>query len=342
MAQSLLTYLQRVLTPQPKDCEDRSASLSAAQLADVERSLTNPDIRVALRADFPPVLSCGDPARLLAVVQAELAKCGETLASVGEVTIAYPQKDPRVFPRYNNIKGELACTQTMHALRKAWKSSGSAGKLPVKLLRANMIGETAYLNRSDHQGSLHVLTMRQQYAVRSPALGAAIPFLSVHHANKKHYFIIADQYVEQGTTVANLASYITHNGGHVLAAVHSGDEVMPLVPQNAFFAFEGQHATLKGQFGAAANNHALAALGFYLAQSAQRDGMSVDCDTALQQVEERINHYGHSLAALTHVEAYRLTQSLQQQQVTYAQLIALPQPEGQTPLICQQPRVVRL
>ena len=338
---SLPIYLKRALQPQPKACEDRSLSLTAAQLSAVERSLTNPDIRVPLRADFPPVLSFGNPAELLGMITAELAKCGETLGSVGELTIAYPNKDPRVFPGYSNGKGEIASHEAIRALKQAWKQAGNKGALPVKLLRAGMISETAYLDRSHNQGSLHALTMRQQYAARRPLFGKQIPFLSADHADKKHYFIIADQYIEQGTTVANLASYITHNGGHVLAAVHHNDAGAALVPQNAFGPFEGQHTELKGVFAAAANNRSLAALGFFLARSAERDGLTVSRDEALQKTEDAINPYGHSLTALTHTETQRLIQSLQLRQITYAQLLALPKPAA-AKTIAQHPSRVRM
>lgn len=327
---TLSIYLKRALQPHPKACEDRSLSLTAAQLSAVERSLTNPDIRVPLRADFPPVVSSGNPAALLAVIKAELAKCGETLGSIGELTIIYPNKDPRVFPGYSNGKGETASFTTMRALKAAWKQAGHAGALPAKLLRASMISETAYLDRSHNQGSLHALTKRQQYVARRSFLGKQIPFLSANHADKKHYFIIADQYIEQGTTVANLASYITHNGGHVLAAVHGDDGGTPLIPHNTFGPFEGQHAELKGVFAAASNNRSLAALGFFLARSAERDGIKVTRDEALQNVEAAINPYGHSLTALTHIETQRLIQSLQLRQITYAQVVALPTPLSTT------------
>lgn len=336
MTNRLLTYLHRALTPQPKGCEDRSASLSATQLAQVERSLTNPAVRVPLRADFPAVLSIKNPAHMLEVITAELAKRGKTLHDAGEITIAYPQKDLRLFPRYNNIKGELASYEAARAFKKAWKAAGHRGRFPVKLHRADMIGETVYLDRSHNQDSLHVLTQRQQYVARRNLFGRTIPFLRADHAMREHFFIIADQYVDQGTTIANLASYITHNGGHVLAVVRQNDGVIPFVPRNNFGAFDGQHTELKGVFGAAANNRALPALGFFLARSAERDGITISRDDALQNVEDSISRYGHSLTALTHFETLRLSQSLQLRQVTYAQLAGLPEPQA-IPLIKQHP-----
>lgn len=338
---SLPIYLKRALTAQTQGCEDRSASLSAAQLSAVERSLTNPDVRVPLRADFPPVLSFENPAELLATIEAELAKCGQTMATVGTLTIAYPNKDTRVFPAHSNGKGETALYATMRALKKAWKQAGHRGAFPPSLRHAGMISETAHLDRSHNQGSLHALTKRQQYAARRPLFGALIPFLSASHAQQKHFFIIADQYIEQGTTVANLASYLTHNGGHVLGAVHGDKGGTPLVPHNTFGPFEGQHSELKGAFGAASNNRSLAALGFFLARSAERDGIKVTRDEALHRIEDAINPHGHSLAALTHVETQRLIQSLQLRHITYAQVLALPVPVSAV-TIKQQPARVQM
>lgn len=332
-------YLKRAFTPQPHSCEDRSASLTAAQLSAVERSLTNPDMRVPLRADFPFVLSTQNPTQLLEVITAELAKRGKTLESVGEITIAYPRKDTRLFPGYNNSKGEVASYDTIRALKKAWKRAGQRGRFPIKLLRADMIGETAYLDRSHNQDSLHVVTHRQQYVARRPWLGRSIPFLRADHADREHYFIIADQYVEQGTTVASLASYLTHNSGHVLAAVRHSDGKTPLAPCNDFGGFEGTYPALKGAFGAAANSNILAALGFFLARSAKDGGVTVSSDEALRHVEHSINRYGHSLTALTHWEALRLGHAVKANQLTYAQLLALPAPPSSALIKQQPPRV---
>lgn len=334
--------LNQIFRLPPSGCEDRSALLTASQLAAVERSLTNPAVRVPLRADFPPVLSFSQPLQLLEVIEHELAKRNESLQSVGEICVIYPNKDPRVFLGHSNTKGETACYATMRALKSAWKDIGRARHFPARVLSADMISETVYLDRSHNQGSLHALTMRQQYVARKPWYRKQIPFLREDHAARAHYFIIADQYIEQGTTVANLASYITHNGGYVLAAVHGEDSGTPLVPKNTFGPFEGQHTELKGVFGAAANNRSLAALGFFLARAAEREGVALSRDDALHQVEEAINQCGHSLTALTHVETQRLIKSLQLRHVTYRQLKDVQHPKGPQPLIAQHPRKVAL
>lgn len=339
MLTDLTNYMIHALGFKDKPTErgDRAQRLTAAQLANVERSLTNPDVRVPLRADFPPLLSYDKPDELLDVLTRELAKCGKTWADAGQVTIIYPSKDTRLFPLHNNGKGVLAGMKTEQALRKAWRRQ-HRGPIPVKLRNCDLIAETSYLNRSNNQDTLHVLTKRQQYVARKPWFSKNLPFLSRDHAGTEHYFVIADCFIEQGTTVANLASYITHNGGHVLAAVQSGDQSgMPLVPFNAFGPFEGQHTELKGTFAEAANNRGLAALGFFLARSAERHGIRVTRDEALAQVEVAINPYGQSLTALTHAETMKLIQSLQVNAVTFKQLINLP--PVQTPLIAQKPAV---
>ena len=319
----------------PTSRGDRACRLTAAQLANVERSLTNPDVRVPLRADFPPLLSYDKPDELLEVLTRELAKCGKTWADAGQVTIIYPSKDTRLFPLHNNGKGVLAGMRTEQALRKAWRRQ-HGGRMPTKVRNCDLIAETSYLNRSNNQDSLHALTKRQQYVARRPWFSKNLPFLSSDYAEKEHFFVIADCFIEQGTTVANLASYITHNGGHVLAAVQSGDRSgMPLVPQNAFGPFEGQHTELKGIFAAAANNRGLAALGFFLARSAERAGITITRDDALAQVESSSNAYGQSLTALTHAETMKLIQSLQVNAVTFKQLVDLP--PAHIPTIAQSP-----
>lgn len=314
--------------------EDRSVRLSAARLVAVERSLTNPQVRVALRSDFPPVLSHDEPRALLETLVRELARQGQTPDTVGEVTVVFPNKDPYLFLTHSNGKGETASWQTINAIKAAWKQVYGT-KMPFKLNRCGLISETAHLNRSNNQQHvLHALEHRQQYVARRPLLGQTPSFLSADHASRQHYFIIADAYIEQGTTVANLASYLSHNGGHVLAAVHRAPSGQPLVADRALSLTDGFAA-------AAGQGKVLKALGRHLASAAGRECKDISPLQALEDIEACVNARGHSLAALTHAEMTRLMRGLRKGEVTYSALSALAENAHMTPVVQQQPKPLR-
>jgi hypothetical protein len=156
-------------------------------------------------------------------------------------------------------------------------------------------------------------------------------FLDPDKQDKPHYFLIVDWHIEQGTTVANLVSYLTHNGGRVLLCAHTGDAGAPLVPKNVFSRDDAACSSLQGVFAAAVNNRALPAVGDMLVRSAARGGVTVTRDMALFAVEAVLNGCGNSLTALTHRETVRLMDALQCNQLTYSQLLTVGERPVTTP-----------
>ncbi len=283
------------------------------------RHLTNPNIRVPLRPDFPPVISFSQNLPgVIKTLTAELAKYGETLETVGQITLAYPHKHPVLFPNVHN-HGLTAANALHDALKFELRQQIPA--LLLDLPRADAICDTLHLDRSGNRTIWHALTARQHYDVYDRMQQKPLAFLDPAQQDKPHYFIIVDWHIEQGTTVADLASYLAHNGARVLlAATNTGDSGTPLVPRNDYTRDQDAHLTLRAPFASAANNRALPALGQRLVQAAAQSGIVVDRDDTLAQMEVMLNSYGNSLTALTHVETQRLMRALQFNRLSYRQL----------------------
>src|SRR5690606_1580800 len=80
------------------------------------------------------------------------------------------------------------------------------------------------LGRSEDQSSVHALTARQIYRVAdNPQQEKPFQFKNAE-TGKPEFFLVLDACVEQGTTLANFMSYITLQGGHVLAAVANNEQ----------------------------------------------------------------------------------------------------------------------
>lgn len=296
-----------------------------SRIAQTARHLTNPDVRVQLRADMPPVLPVEDSAALLRALRQELAKCGETFRSVGEINIACPQKDPDLFAEHRNdalpVGDKLAAL-----LRKQSRK--------LKVTRADAICETLHLDRSGNQSLIHSLTARQVFGVNARRQQEKpIAFLDAARQDKPHYFIIADWFVAQGTTVANLASFLQHNGAHVLAIVSEYSRA-DIIPHGKYLNYHGKPENddwLRAEFAKSSSGAAIGAIGFALAMSAHKAGIKVTANQALENVEGVLNRHGHSLKALTHNEATRLFNDLQGGSISYTFLMGYARKKPQKP-----------
>lgn len=297
----------------------------SSRAAQASRVLTNPDIRVQLRADMPPVLSLDDRQTLMQVLRQELAKQGETLRSVREINIVCPQKDPDLFPGHRNAAVEVG-----DKLAAAFQKQSRR----LKITRADAICETVHLDRSGNQSLIHSLTARQVFGVNARRQKEKpIAFLDPARQDRPHYFIIADWFVAQGTTVANLASFLQHNGGHVLAIVsdHSSADI---IPHDKYLTYHGKPENddwLRAEFATSSAGRALGAVGFALAMSAHKAGIKVTANQALENVEGVLNRHGHSLKALTHNEATRLFRDLQGGSISYAFLMGYARKKPMNP-----------
>lgn len=249
------------------------------------RILENPSERCAIRADFPSVKVYRpddeeNSQRLMDVIRKELAKHGESLESVGSITIAYPHKHPDIFPGHKNRAAEHV-GQFIQAMLDAAPD--------IKWLTADAVCETHKLNRSKDQTSLHALTAKQEYGLHLPSQKEALPFL--HPAkDKASFFVIVDDAVLQGTTVANLMNFIEHNGGKVLmVSARESDDGAPITPSRE------RYSEMARAF----------------SRSAQTDGLPWSPETCLQKFEAAIKPHGLQLAAMTDGECVSLIKTLQ-------------------------------
>lgn len=294
--------------------------LTEQDIARVGRQLTNPDFRLQLRPDFPAVISMVEQP-LLPLIEAELAKCGQRLEDIGEINLVCPQKDPDFYVGHRNpALGVFRVA--MRKLRAEVKARGIA-ESKFKIVPQNAICELVHLDRSSGRGVLHSLTRRQVYNVNAKrALREPTAFLSAQQADKPHYFMIVDWHVSQGTTVANLASYLRHNGAHVLgvASLFYSRNLLPDQRKLTLSDVPEDKSWLADEFARSSSGaNAMASIGYLLAVSAARDGIKkITVNKALANVERALNRHGQSLKALTHSEAYSLFDGLQSGYLSYA------------------------
>ncbi len=147
--------------------------------------------------------------------------------------------------------------------------------------------------------SIHAITAKQAYVV-DPDIQPE--FAEQKQALGQNFFIIIDTCVEQGTTIANLMSYIHHNGGIVLAVVAGLGRLSQVRIDSPI--------SLKGEFANNTRNTGrLAELAEAFANSAQLCGKDWTPDQCIERFEERLNRHNHTVFALTDGECGRLLNS---------------------------------
>ncbi len=300
--------------------------LTAEVIATTSRRLTNPAVRVQLRRDFPNMIAMAETA-LLPRIEAELAKQGHTLASVGEINMICPQKDPDAHPGHHDPA--VAVLRVAAKKLQAEMAVRRLGRSAPKIIQHDAIGELVHLDRSSGRGGIfHSLTRQQVFNVNA-ARHARHPtsFLAADTAPRPHYFVIVDWHISQGTTVANLASYITHNGGHVLAiaSLFNNRNLLPAGQKMQLSELPDHFDWLAPEFAQSASGaQAMAAIGYLLAKSAIEKGhQNIKVNGVLADVERALNRHGHSLKALTHDEAYRLYDHARSGYLNYDAMMAL-------------------
>ncbi|WP_435640840.1 hypothetical protein [Micavibrio aeruginosavorus] len=184
--------------------------------ASTSRVLANTDVRLKLRDDFPMVAFVNGSKNnfttmwLKDTLDRQLDKVGETLDSVDHITIAYPHKAASAWKKKPHAMVSLTA-QFAAALRKDMPQ--------VNWIIADGLCETRHLNRSNPKGQDMVKTLRKKHQfdyIANEQMGD-LPFVRKDHQGPS-YFILLDDVYAQGTTAANMISFIHHNGGHVLAA----------------------------------------------------------------------------------------------------------------------------
>lgn len=272
----------------------------------VRPPLSNPPRRLEIRPDFPRVLNYfhDEPDSVKPVLNRELHKHGTSLDRVRQITLAYPHKHPELYPNHVN-NAEIAVNH--------FKETIEAATPHIRWVVAGGLCETVHLGRSENQSSVHALTGRQVYAVHRPSQESPCPLLE-HKGDGKDFFIVVDAGIEQGTTVANLVSYITHNGGVVLAA--AAREGCALAQQGLFLAEDV--SSLSSRFNdRSRNTKSLPRLAEAFSRSAKEKGKNWSPETCLEMFEDRLNDCGNSVFSLTQGECGRLIDAMRGKDIAY-------------------------
>lgn len=267
---------------------------------DVTDMAMNP-FRVALPADFPDTFAIYNGARhMVSAIDQQLKKHGTSLVQVDRINLAYPHKDPTLFPgHYDNAKNTISSLQ--HMLSEAAPKT-------VQFYAVHEMVETLKLGRSEDQSSIHALTARQVYKIADdPQKDKPFNFKNPE-TGKGEFFLVVDGCVEQGTTLANIASYIMLQGGTVLGAVTSNTQ--RLVQRNTASRIERE--LVAERFRAADRNTGrLVQMAESFSKSAAKDGIQLTAEKCLDIFEGRLNLFGNSVVALTDGECQRIIDTLE-------------------------------
>lgn len=170
------------------------------------RSLENPRFRTRLPACLTDVEGLNF-SLTPELIERNMIAVGLDPATVERINIAWPQKHPH--SGHHN-----AATPIAHELREKLQTA-----FPGKdIVMAHALYETKKLNRSESQNPRETLTLKQVYQVDLALQDKDMPFLH-NRAAKGEAFVLCDWTVSQGTTLASLGSFITHNGGNVVGVV---------------------------------------------------------------------------------------------------------------------------
>jgi hypothetical protein len=253
----------------------------------------NPQTRAEIPGDFPPALSPYDPAAGFELIRQALAREGVTPEEAGTIHLAYPHKHSGLHPHHEN-KAE----SSVMAFRDRMQSVAPQVHWSV----AGALCERLHLGRSENQTSLYALTAKQVYDVYAPAQKEASPFDPAR--KKPEFFIIVDTVIEQGTTVANMMSFIRHNGGKVLMI--AGDRRAAIAQKAEQYANQN-FPQLSAPFNDAARNTArLPQMAKAFAGSAERAGFSWSPDECMHRFEDALQSCGNSVFALTDGECKKI------------------------------------
>lgn len=237
------------------------------------RTLDNPPARLPLPAALAQTLPFYSAEPLLEKLDKRLRACGESLHTVDRINIAWPHKHP-------DRKHRDAATGEAQLLHLALKKACPGIAFPM----AAAIHETVHLGRSEDQSISHTLTGRQVYAVDAALQTEKLPFIERGH-NRPEHFVIVDWTMAQGTTLANLASYLTHNGANVIAAIVPDYGDAPIAPR------------------ASCTRDALRSVFHYAACDLSGNYGPDEC---VDMFDAALQPHGRSLATLTHNEFKRL------------------------------------
>lgn len=254
----------------------------------------NPLRRCEIRKDFPEVASIYNSEGFLKTLNQELLKQGTSLEQTECIYLAYPHKHPVLFPDHYN-----SAEKTVSVFKKVLEK-----KEPhIQWKSADEICETVHLERSGNQTIIHALTAHQIYEIYSSAQ-KKLSLFTEHPYQKKNFFVIVDSTIEQGTTVANLMSYIEHNGESVLAVASNtfGYKVSIVqettIPENFLLS--------KPFNNAARNTGRLPQMAKAFFKSAKKEGFDWSPQYCLELFEESLKKNNGSVFTLTDGECMEL------------------------------------
>jgi hypothetical protein len=261
------------------------------------RVFTNPKIRLPIPVEMPEPALTANMHGIEEMLKHGLAVKGLTLKDVTRINIAYPHKHPGLFPGHLDAAREVA--------EKLQKRLGT--KYPhIEWRLAHEIYETVHLDRSRHCGYFHAVTGRQEYVVEYPP-ETPPPFAA---SNSQELFVLADWTMKSGSTMANLMSFIHHNGGYVVGMLT--DENYESFKQrngNGSPRFKEAEARIKlsDVFNdESRNNGRLKELGYELCIESLNEKKPTSPDQCLHRLQKALNACGNSLFSLTDREVIGL------------------------------------
>ena len=166
----------------------------------------------------------------------------------------------------------------------------------IEWIDAYQIIDVKPLDRSKEQSAEHALLNRKEFQVIKETSTPEIP-LPLSTPNQA--FLVMDYYHEQGTTLAELISFIQHNGGHVLA-VNSRSRYKDRTHLQPAAHLSVMHKAFKAIKGKCEN------------QADYKNAMTVPVNDFFNALDLQLQEHGISLASLTNGEWIRLATSLGQ------------------------------
>ncbi|MDB5491372.1 MAG: hypothetical protein JWO78_1221 [Micavibrio sp.] len=247
------------------------------------KTWTNPPARLPFPKGFPASSTLESPAEdIVENIRLGLKSQGMDFDAVSRIHIAYPHKAITASRHYERTMKHI------HAVRDRLEEDypGISWKM------ASAITEKQALNRFKNDFNHYALTVHQEFGIKAGDKGRL--FLR----EEKPVFLLMDDVIDAGTTMAELHNYITHNGG-VVAAVVAGLSPVEIAQVKAR-ALPG----LDRKWGGAIPDLARRML-------AKPDAGIQHVNDEMRKLEEALNSRGNSLHALTNNEISKLAEEFE-------------------------------
>jgi hypothetical protein len=282
----------------------------AATVSDHFRTLTNPRARLPLPAALATPVNYHKIDDLSAAVRYGVQSHGLRFDDVPRLTVAWPHKHPD--DNHHNAADPHA-EELCRALKDAFPHKS--------ILRADAIYEERNLARSERSDMLYTLTARHVFAADAHIQAEPLPFLTDDGAHGE-VFVLTDWISVQGTTLANLAGYIAHNGGHVAAlALPYGSKALAQYP-----GISKDLAYIPAERGVPQTGQVPLLAATFQRAAAGTDYTRAEC---VALFERALAPHGHTLINLTEGEAHFLYAEMRDRELdfnTYVEKLGMPRP----------------